>query len=169
MRYRRAWQHLRPGGHLALWDAAHVVPAGGDTFFDDLQDVYDEIGEGLPPGTAMPRLETCPTGPPGSTPAACSRTSPRLFDWEITYTADEYIRLLDTFFGHLGRWPPGSATACTARSGAAWPSARTDGCAGTGARSCAWRGAALSRPGDRRQKTATRLNGAVPPAVTASG
>ncbi len=25
----------------------------------------------------------------------------RLFDWEISYTADEYIRLLDTFSGHL--------------------------------------------------------------------
>jgi hypothetical protein len=25
----------------------------------------------------------------------------RLYDWEISYTADEYIRLLDTFSGHI--------------------------------------------------------------------
>lgn len=49
-----------PGGHLAIWTAVHVVPAGGDSFFDDLQDVYD---------------------------TSC--------------TAGEYIRLLDTFSGHL--------------------------------------------------------------------
>ena len=102
MRYRRAWQHLRPGGHLALWDAAHVVPAGGDTFFDDLQDVYDEIGEGLPPGAAPPRLEDLPDGTAGIEAGGLFEDiTARLFDWEITYTADEYIRLLDTFSGHL--------------------------------------------------------------------
>ena len=29
VRYRRAWQALRPGGHLAFWKADHVFPAGG--------------------------------------------------------------------------------------------------------------------------------------------
>lgn len=44
----------RPPGVLA-WDALHVRPEDGDPFFIDIQDIYDEIGEGLPPGTASPR------------------------------------------------------------------------------------------------------------------
>lgn len=62
LKYRRAWRHLRPGGHLAVWDATHVVPAGGDPFFAGLKDVYDEIGEGMPPGSTMPRPDQLPNG-----------------------------------------------------------------------------------------------------------
>jgi hypothetical protein len=29
----------------------------------------------------------------------------RHFDWEISYTAEEYIRLLDTFSGHIEMTP----------------------------------------------------------------
>jgi SAM-dependent methyltransferase len=61
VRYRRAWEVPRPGGHLAFWDATHVFPEGGDPFFIGLQDVYDEIGEGFPPGYSWPR--------PGELPA----------------------------------------------------------------------------------------------------
>ncbi len=49
VRYRKAWESLRRGGHLAFWDASHVFPDGGDPFFRELQEVYEEIGEGLPP------------------------------------------------------------------------------------------------------------------------
>src|SRR5215472_12444136 len=43
--YERAWQALRPDGHLAIWEADHVLPAAdGDPFFRKIQDVYDEIG-----------------------------------------------------------------------------------------------------------------------------
>jgi hypothetical protein len=79
-----------------------VVPAGGDTFFDDLQDVYDEIGEGMPPGITMPRPEELPDGTAEIEASGLfGDITARLFDWELTYTADEYIRLLDTFSGHL--------------------------------------------------------------------
>jgi SAM-dependent methyltransferase len=47
VRYRKAWELLRPGGHLAFWEATHVFPDGGDPFFRELQHVYDEINEGL--------------------------------------------------------------------------------------------------------------------------
>ncbi len=52
VRYRKAWELLEPGGHLAFWEAAHVFPDGGDPFFREIQDVYDEINEGMPPGPA---------------------------------------------------------------------------------------------------------------------
>lgn len=102
IRYQRAWDLLRPRGHLGLWSADHVFPADGDPFFDGIQDVYDEIGEGMPPGAARHQ--------PGELPddrAEIEATglfddiAIRHFDWEITYNADEYIRLLDTFSGHI--------------------------------------------------------------------
>jgi SAM-dependent methyltransferase len=74
VKYRRAWDLLRPGGHLAFWAATHVFPAGGDPFFRDIQDVYHEIREGLPPAAAGHSRESCPTTRPRSRAAACSST-----------------------------------------------------------------------------------------------
>jgi SAM-dependent methyltransferase len=104
--YERAWALLRPGGHLAVWEQVHVIPAGGDPFFEDLQEVYDEIGEGLPGEWVSPR--------PGELPGlraemeASGRftdVTVRQFDWEIRYDADAYIRLLSTFSGHIAMEP----------------------------------------------------------------
>ena len=39
VRYQRAWQALSPGGHLAFWEASHVFAAGGDPFFEEIQDI----------------------------------------------------------------------------------------------------------------------------------
>jgi SAM-dependent methyltransferase len=110
VRYRKARQLLRPGGHLAFWEATHVFPAAGDPFFREIQDVYDEIGEGLPgdlPAAAefpqphdLPdqRAEIAQTG-------LFTDTVVRRFDWEVSYTADEYTRLLDTFSSHIAMAP----------------------------------------------------------------
>lgn len=106
LRFRRAWELLTPGGHLAFWGATHVFPPGGDPIFVELQEVYDEIGEGLPEGAAFPQ--------PGELPdqrAEIERSGlfddvvVRHFDWEVTYDADGYLRLLDTFSGHIAMRP----------------------------------------------------------------
>jgi SAM-dependent methyltransferase len=102
VKYAKAWRVLRPGGHLALWSASHVFPDGGDQIFRQIQPVYDEIGEGLPPDATWDR--------PGE--LADDRTEIeagglfevvdiRQFDWEGVYDADGYIELLDTFSGHI--------------------------------------------------------------------
>ncbi len=101
-RYTLAWRALRPGGHLAFWNALHVLPDGGDPFFREIQAVYDEIGEGLPPGSTWPR--------PGELPDQAAEIQAsglfevvhiRHFDWEQAYDADSYIELLNTFSGHI--------------------------------------------------------------------
>jgi SAM-dependent methyltransferase len=102
VRYQRAWEALRPGGHLAIWTATHVVPASGDSYYAEIQDVYDEIGEGLPAGTRFPE--------PGEVPDECadmeasglfSVTTVKQFDWAVQYDAGQYIALLDTFSSHI--------------------------------------------------------------------
>ena len=106
LRYRRAWRALRLGGHLAFWDALHVLPDDGDPFFSEVQDVYDEIGEALAPGAAIPR--------PGELPDRREEIQAselfdvvdlRHFDWEVVYDADGYIDLLNTFSGHIVMQP----------------------------------------------------------------
>jgi len=78
------------------------VPRGRDPFFFELQEVYEEIGEGLPEGAAWPR--------PGELPAQREEIEAsglfaevvvRHFDWEVVYDAAGYLRLLDTFSGHI--------------------------------------------------------------------
>ena len=102
VRYQRAWQALRPGGHLAIWAAGHVFPEGGDPFFEEIQDIYDEIGEGQPPGQGTPRPGELADDRAGIEASGLFEvTAVRHYDWERVYPAEEYIELLDTFSGHL--------------------------------------------------------------------
>ena len=102
VRYKKAAKVLRPGGHLAFWEAVHVFPEGGDPFFEEIQVVYDEIGEGRPPGTVLPR-----PGKLGDRREEIEASGLfdlidlRHFDWERTYDAEQYIDLLNTFSGHI--------------------------------------------------------------------
>jgi hypothetical protein len=98
----RAHRHLRPGGALAFWTATHVVPKGGDPFFADIQDVYDEIGEIRTDSKAFAKPGELPDR--GADIAATGLFDPvaiRRFDWELTYNAASYFALLDTFSGHI--------------------------------------------------------------------
>ncbi len=92
---------------MAFWTARHVFPQHGDDFFREIQDVYDEIGEGLPADASWPR--------PGELDEEAAEVEARglfevilirHFDWELSYDAEEYIALLETFSGHLAmeRW-----------------------------------------------------------------
>ena len=101
VRYRRAWELLPPGGHLAFWSAAHVFPEGGDPFFAEIQDVYDEIGEGLPGARQVRPSELPDSRAEIMSSGLFEDVAVRRFDWEVSYDAEEYIRLLDTFSGHI--------------------------------------------------------------------
>jgi SAM-dependent methyltransferase len=106
-RYRRVHRHLRPGGHLAFWTAMHVIPVDGDTFFTDIQDVYDRIGEGLPDGWTPTRPGAMPDDDTDDIERSglFEVSSVDQYDWEVTYDADGYIGLLDTFSGHIAMEP----------------------------------------------------------------
>ena len=106
VKYRRAAALLRSGGHLAVWDATHAFPPDFDSFFTEVQRVYDEIGEGHP-GDWPPPL------PEDVADESSSLESSGFFDvvgvrrylWAIDYDADSYIALLDTFSGHIAMEP----------------------------------------------------------------
>ena len=98
-KYAKAHELLRPGGHLAFWGAGHAFPEGFDPFFTEIQAVYDDLGESHP-GAWPP--------PPAPDQVAEIQASGlfgdvavRRYLWELEYTADEYVALLETFSGHI--------------------------------------------------------------------
>lgn len=101
VRYRKAWEILRSGGYLAFWTAAHVLPDGADPFFQQIQAVYDALGEGK---------QDANWRRPGEYPNSHDQIQAsglfevvdiRSFDWERIYPVDEYIDLLNTFSDHI--------------------------------------------------------------------
>lgn len=93
---------LVPGGHLAIWGAGHVFPQGGDQFFAEIQEVYDEIGEGLPPGGRFLEPHEAPDESEElKASGSFDVVHVERFDWELVYDAESYIDLLNTFSGHI--------------------------------------------------------------------
>ena len=104
VRYEKAWQLLRPEGHLAFWNAAHVFPDGGAPFFRDIQPRHTtKYGEGRPvadnewprPGELLEQSAEIEES------GLFETVEIRHFDWERVYRAEAYIRLLETFSGHI--------------------------------------------------------------------
>jgi SAM-dependent methyltransferase len=106
VRHAKAAAVLRPGGYLALWGAGHVIPYNGDPFFDEIQEVYDEIGEGLPPGWVTPRpSELADDSQEIEASGYFKVLEVWQYDWETVHNADSYIDLLNTFSGHIAMAP----------------------------------------------------------------
>jgi len=102
VRYRRAFDVLTPGGHLAFWSATHVFPVGGDPLFAEIQEIYRDIGASKPGDDLRPRPGELPVHS-GEILASGLFGDVRVheFDWELDYTAEQYLDLLNTFSGHL--------------------------------------------------------------------
>jgi SAM-dependent methyltransferase len=108
VKYRKAADSLKRRGALAIIDGGvHAFPADADRFFFDIQDAYKAIGEGHPEEDWPPPL---PEDAPdfreeieGSGLFTDFQSKRHL--WELMYTAEEYIDLLNTFSGHIALDP----------------------------------------------------------------
>jgi SAM-dependent methyltransferase len=106
VRYGKAASLLRPDGHLAFWEASHVRPEGGDPFFAEIQHVYDEIGCPHPGGHDFATPDTLESHEADIAASGLfTDIAIRRFDWEIRYTAEAYIRLIETFSTNLSMRP----------------------------------------------------------------
>lgn len=106
VRYRKAYRLLRPGGHLAFWSALHAFPDGFDPFFTEIQEVYDAIGEQWQGAWPPPPPEQIRDDAPEiESSGLFELVAVRRYVWEIPYTAEQYIALLDTFSGHITMEP----------------------------------------------------------------
>ena len=153
LRYRRAWELLRPEGHLAFWAAVHVLPVTGDPIFLELLDVYEEIGAGR--AASWPRPRELPDARNEILASGLfDRVTVTQFDWEVPYDAEGYVELLETFSANIAM-PPWQRERLYAEVRRRWPSAPTGCSAATGAPRCTWPGGSTTpRPGDCPQRVA---------------
>ena len=115
VRYVKAFDMVRPGGHLAVWTATHVVPAGGDALFHEIQDVYDEIGEGLPPPVGFPRPGELDERTSSETAMVCSRQSQFATSTGRRSTTLRAISTFSTLSPVISRCSRGNEIGSTAR------------------------------------------------------
>jgi SAM-dependent methyltransferase len=104
-RYAKTASILREDGMLAVVSTKHVLPADGDEFFVDVQEDYEAV---VPDD---PKTKAGAGGPPA--PETVADLSPeidasgyfrsvasRRYLWDVTYTADDYVGVLNTYSGH---------------------------------------------------------------------
>jgi len=96
VRYEKSATLLRDGGALAIVATKHVLPPGGDLFFVDVQEDYRSV---LPDDDgAPPRPEDVPDLSDEMLAGGLfSDLAVRRYVWDVVYTADEYVAVLDTY------------------------------------------------------------------------
>jgi SAM-dependent methyltransferase len=107
-RYRKAAEVLRPGGWLAILDVEHAFPKDTDPFFFEMRKVYDEITLEKPTHDEWP-----PPLPENVADMQEEFDASGLFGefqstryvWDLMYTAEGYIALLNTFSDHIASEP----------------------------------------------------------------
>jgi SAM-dependent methyltransferase len=110
LRYRKAAELLREHGRLAVVSVAHVLPPAGDPFFVEVQEDYEAVVPDDPAteaGAGGPRRPEA-VAELGETTLAAELAASGLFRsvgarrylWDVTYAADEYVEVLDTYSGH---------------------------------------------------------------------
>jgi SAM-dependent methyltransferase len=99
-RYEKAARVLRPGGALAVVVTDHVVPDRADPFAVEVQEDYDVV---VPSPDNRPPPHPDEVGDLRDEILASGRfveVEVRRHLWEVEYTADEWIAVLETYSGH---------------------------------------------------------------------
>jgi len=100
VRYAKPHDLLKPGGHLAIIHTHHTSDEAGDIFFHASQPIFDRYGftdKDRKAGFAMSKDLK-----PGEIDDGLFRLVDfQVFPIVITYSARDYVRLLNTFSNHL--------------------------------------------------------------------
>lgn len=98
VRYRKTASLLRDRGVLAVLATRHVLPPDGDEFFVEVQEDYEAVvpedpktragGPSRPDAIADLSDEISASG-------FFRNLAARRYPWDVTYTADEYVAVLD--------------------------------------------------------------------------
>ena len=100
VRYRKAADALEPRLPRVV-GCRPCHPRDGDPFFEELQEVYDEIGEALPPDATPRPQELDDDRDEIEASGLFEVVDITQYDWETVYGAAGYIDLLNTFSGHI--------------------------------------------------------------------
>jgi SAM-dependent methyltransferase len=104
-RYEKSARVLRRGGTLAVVETKHVLPEGGEAFWVAVQEDYDAV---------VPSEDNRPPGRPDEVgdlhtemeaSGAFGDVVVRRYLTDVTYSAQEYLAVLDTYSGHRSMEP----------------------------------------------------------------
>ncbi|NDZ77864.1 class I SAM-dependent methyltransferase [Streptomyces sp. SID10853] len=107
VRMVRAADALRPGGALAVVGTQHVA-GGSEEFFAAAQHCYERFDPATPPGLRLPAAGDVDTSYYADEVARSGRFGPvtvRRYQWDLTYTAAEYLDVLRTYSSHRALSP----------------------------------------------------------------
>jgi len=108
--FPRLAQALRPQGALAIFTNEHVHVDEDHGLFDAVQEIYERETPEIVDG--KPLLRPDEIGDSSQQIAASGLfelVASRRYVWNITYTAPDYIRVLDTYSGHRRLHPDARA------------------------------------------------------------
>jgi SAM-dependent methyltransferase len=100
VRFAKAARMLGEGGALAVVETQHVLTENGDRFWSDVQEDYEAVE---PSEDNRPPPHPDEVGDLSDEIGASGRfgsVAVRRYVWDVSYTADEYIGVLDTYSGH---------------------------------------------------------------------
>ena len=100
VRYQRAARALVDGGRLAVVSTEHVLLGGGDQFFTAVQADYEAVtpeGDNRPP---PPPQDVGDLSGDIDASGFFENVAVRRHLWDVEYTADDYLAVLDTYSGH---------------------------------------------------------------------
>ena len=103
LRYPKASWLLRDGGALAVVATQHVLPENGDRFFDEVQADYEAIvpeDEKTKAGGPLPPEAIDDLAREIEESGLFQNVGAQRYLWDVVYTADDYIAVLDTYSGH---------------------------------------------------------------------
>ena len=105
VRYEKTARLLREGGALAIVQTNHVLPEGGDPFWLEVEDDYREVFPDDEAGPPPAPEDIVGMGEELEASGRFARAEARRYVWDVTYTADEYIGVLETYSGHRAAEP----------------------------------------------------------------
>jgi len=104
-RFEKSVRLLGGGGHLCVVATRHVLPAGGDPFWVEVQEDYDAVVPD-PANRAPDPPEEVPDLSAEFAASGCFEdVVVRRYVWDVEYTPDTYIDVLETYSGHRSMEP----------------------------------------------------------------
>lgn len=100
VRYSKAARLLREGGALAVVATQHVLTEDGDRFFADVQEDYEAVEPSADNRPPPHPDEVRDLSDEIDASGRFRNVAVRRHLWDVTYTTNEYIDLLDTYSGH---------------------------------------------------------------------
>jgi SAM-dependent methyltransferase len=100
VRFEKSARALRENGALVVVETEHVCPEGGDPFWAAVQEDYDAVAPD--PNYARPPHpeEVGDVSAEIESSGRFEIVGVRRHTWDVVYTADDYIAVLETYSGH---------------------------------------------------------------------